>query len=209
MLQLIKRKKLYIVAAFISMCPAVILLIVFSNGFFKSKHVKLAEGFSTYQDLVEHSQIVVTATVVSKNNEFIYDDMTFAITEIEVKDCVRGKLNGKTVKVLQTKAEEDPYLIKGSDMLLFLSPYTGPIADNVYVINGLYYGQFSIKDNTLYEVQVEKEDMSILKNASLEKVLSDVRNTEYKETTYSINSVEDIEKANEREKELEAQINEN
>ena len=162
MLQLIKRKKLYIVAAFISMCPAVILLIVFSNGFFKSKHVKLAEGFSTYQDLVEHSQIVVTATVVSKNNEFIYDDMTFAITEIEVKDCVRGKLNGKTVKVLQTKAEEDPYLIKGSDMLLFLSPYTGPIADNVYVINGLYHGQFSIKDNTLYEVQVEKEDMSIL-----------------------------------------------
>ena len=183
---------------------------MFFNGTSKSIHSKLAEEFSTYQDLVEHYSIVVTATVVSQNNEFLYDDMTFPITEIETKACVRGEFEGETVRILQTKVEEDPYLIKGTDMLLFLSSYNnGSIADNVYVINGLYNGQFSTKDSTLYEVRAEKENMSILSNASFESVLSDIRNTEYKEMAYSMTSVEEIEKANEHENELETHIKEN
>lgn len=173
------------------------------------QNLKLADEFSTYAELIEHSPIVVTATVVSNNDEFEYDEMTFAITEVEVTDCVRGDLNGTTLRILQTKADEDPYLKKSTEVLLFLSEYSGPVAKNAYVINGLYNGQFTIKDNALYEVGMEYKTAPVLKNTNLESVLSDVRNTEYSAPASLAEPDEDVESANNAEKALESQYEEN
>lgn len=94
-------------------------------------------------------------------------------------------------------------------MLLFLSEYSGPAAKNAYVINGLYNGQFTIKDNALYEVGMEYKTAPVLENTNLESVLSDVRNTEYSAPASLAEPDEDVESANNAEKALEFQYEEN
>lgn len=188
---------------------AILVLMSLAAACSTQQNLKLADEFSTYAELIEHSPIVVTATVVSNNDEFEYDEMTFAITEVEVTDCVRGDLNGTTLRILQTKADEDPYLKKSTEVLLFLSEYSGLVAKNAYVINGLYNGQFTIKDNALYEVGMEYKTAPVLKNTNLESVLSDVRNTEYSAPASLAEPDEDVESANNAEKALESQYEEN
>lgn len=188
---------------------AILVLMSLAAACSTQQNLKLADEFSTYAELIEHSPIVVTATVVSNNDEFEYDEMTFAITEVEVTDCVRGDLNGTTLRILQTKADEDPYLKKSTEVLLFLSEYSGPVAKNAYVINGLYNGQFTIKDNALHEVGMEYKTAPVLKNTNLESVLSDVRNTEYSAPATLAEPDEDVESANNAEKALESQYEEN
>lgn len=202
------KKKVFITGGLVLVILAVAAVILLLSSDVMRPSVKLSEEFSTYEALIEHSPVVITATVVSDNKEFVYDDITFAITEVEVNDCVRGEVSSKTLRIMQTKAEEDPYLAKSTNVLLFLSEYKGPVAENVYVINGLYNGQFTIKDNTLYEAGLNLKVAPILKNTDLESVLSDVRNTAYKDITSPSSSDEDVEETNEREKELESQLEE-
>lgn len=167
--------------------------------------LKMSDDFSTYEDLVDHSPIVVMATVTSGNKEFDYAEMTFAITEVEIIDHVRGNESAKTLQILQTRSEEDPYLKKGTQVLLFLSEYNGPIAQNVYVINGLYNGQYVIDDGTLCTAKTANAKTTPLVNTDLESVILDVKNTEYKAATQEAPSIAEIEQANELEKELESQ----
>ena len=131
--------------------------------------------------------------------------MTFAITAVEPIDIVRGDVNAKTLRIMQTYSEEDPYLKKGTQVLLFLSEYDGPIAQDVFVINGLYNGQYVIDDGTLFSVKPGNVKTTVLTNTDLEKVVLDVKNTEYKAATQEAPSIAEIEQANELEKELESQ----
>jgi hypothetical protein len=175
-----KKKSRWIIAAIVLILSVAVLLffVITTNVTYGSG--KSVDTFSTYQDLVEKSPVAVIATVVSDNKEFVYDDIIFAVTEVEVKDCVRGDLGNLTLEILQTKMKEDPYLIKNTEVLLFLRKYKGHVAENVYIINGLHNGQFIIKDNTLHEVRAGYTT-AILKTADLESVIGDIKNTEYKE----------------------------
>ena len=94
---------------------------------------------------------------------------------------------------------------KGTQVLLFLSEYNGPIAQNVYVINGLYNGQYVIDDGTLCTAKTANAKTTPLAKTDLESVILDVKNTEYKAATQEAPSIAEIEQANELEKELESQ----
>ena len=110
---------------------------------------------------------------------------------------------------MQTYSEEDPYLKKGTQVLLFLSEYDGPIAQDVFVINGLYNGQYVIDDGTLFSVKPGNVKTAVLTNTDLEKVVLDVKNTEYTAVTQQAPSLEGVEQANELEKEMKSQENAN
>ncbi|HNZ41142.1 MAG TPA: hypothetical protein PKJ65_04570, partial [Clostridia bacterium] len=103
-----KKKSRWIIAAIVLILSVAVLLffVITTNVTYGSG--KSVDTFSTYQDLVEKSPVAVIATVVSDNKEFVYDDIIFAVTEIEVKDCVRGDLGNRTLEILQTKMKEDP-----------------------------------------------------------------------------------------------------
>lgn len=207
MLNRIKQKRVYIVAAIISMSLAVALLFYMSSRSTALPSLKMAEGFGTYDDLIGHSPIVITANVTSENKEFDYAEMTFAITEVEIIDLVRGDVNAKTLQIMQTLSVEDPYLKEGTQVLLFLSEYDGPIAQNVYVINGLYNGQYVIDDSTISAVASRNTKTSILADTDLESVILDVKNTKYTAVQQQAPSIEGIEQANELERALESQEN--
>ena len=208
MLKMIKQKRAYVFAAVISLSLAVALLFFMASRGATKPSLKIAEGFGTYNDLIDHSPIVITATVTSENKEFDYAEMTFAITAVEPIDIVRGDVNAKTLRIMQTYSEEDPYLKKGTQVLLFLSEYDGPIAQDVFVINGLYNGQYVIDDGTLFSVKPGNET-TVLTNTDLEKVVLDVKNTEYTAVTQQAPSLEGVEQANELEKEMKSQENAN
>lgn len=205
MLNMIKQKRVYVIAAIISMALSVALLFYMSSRGATMPNLKMADNFGTYEDLIDHSPIVIMATVTSENKEFDYAEMTFAITEVEIIDHVRGDVNAKTLQIMQTRSKEDPYLKKGTQVLLFLSEYNGPVAQNVYVINGLYNGQYVIDDGTLFTAKSENARTTLLANTDLESVIWDVKNTEYKAMAQEAPSIEGIEQANELEKELESQ----
>ena len=206
MLKMIKQKRAYVFAAVISLSLAVALLFFMASRGATKPSLKIAEGFGTYNDLIDHSPIVITATVTSENKEFDYAEMTFAITAVEPIDIVRGDVNAKTLRIMQTYSEEDPYLKKGTQVLLFLSEYDGPIAQDVF---GLYNGQYVIDDGTLFSVKPGNVKTTVLTNTDLEKVVLDVKNTEYTAVTQQAPSLEGVEQANELEKEMKSQENAN
>ena len=81
------------------------------------------------------------------------------------------------MRILQTKAEEDPFLVKNSEVILFLSEYIGPITEDAYVINGLQNGQYIVRDGLLHEVNLEHKRSAILEKTELSQVIFDVKTT--------------------------------
>ena len=65
------------------------------------------------------------------------------------------------------------------------------------------------KDNMLISVQTDKKETSILRSSKLEDVLLDVKNTEFREIVVSTATPDEIEKANQHEKDMEAQASQN
>ena len=203
MISFIKGKEKYILASVVSILLASAVIWFVRNNDSLKPSVKMSSEYGTYEELIGHSPIAVIGSVISGNKEFKYDGMRFAVTEVRVRDYIRGE-GPESIRILQTRSEEDPYLKKGTEVLLFLHRYEGPIEESVYVINGLYHGQYEVKDNVLYERNVDRENSSFLKYSNLERVLSDIRNTEFTEYVHPTYSEEEIEEMNRKEKEMES-----
>lgn len=102
--------------------------------------VEMVDNYESIDDLIKDSPIIVTGTVDSENNEFIYGEVPFALTKFRVETAVRGTVSD-TINILQTKSREDPFLTKGYRMVLFLDKYE--VKDNV-VIQKLTNRQFNV-----------------------------------------------------------------
>ncbi len=102
--------------------------------------VEMVDNYESIDDLIKDSPIIVTGTVDSENNEFIYGEVPFALTNFRVETAVRGTVSD-TINILQTKSREDPFLTKGYRMVLFLDKYE--VKDNV-VIQKLTNRQFNV-----------------------------------------------------------------
>lgn len=202
-----KTKNMHIIAIVVAAIVAVIMMsfLMNGNGFLAS--VKIHDEFSTYSQLIENSPVVIVGNVVSENKGIVYDGIKFAITEVAVGEVVRGDVKTKTIRILQTKAEEDPFLVKNSEVILFLSEYIGPITEDAYVINGLQNGQYIVRDGLLHEVNLEHKRSAVLEKTELSQVIFDVKNTEYRGATILQESEEEIREANEKEMELLEQLN--
>ncbi len=100
----------------------------------------MVDNYESIDDLIKDSPIIVTGTVDSENNEFIYGEVPFALTKFRVETAVRGTVSD-TINILQTKSREDPFLTKGYRMVLFLDKYE--VKDNV-VIQKLTNRQFNV-----------------------------------------------------------------
>ena len=72
-----------------------------------------------------------------------------------------------------------------------------------------YNGQYVIDDGTLFSVKPGNVKTTVLTNTDLEKVVLDVKNTEYTAVTQQAPSLEGVEQANELEKEMKSQENAN
>lgn len=146
-------KKSYLIISLV--CVLIISAVVFIN-FNTSNHFMpsgdLAYRYEKIDDIIRDSSVIVTGKAVSNNSEFEYGGVTFATTEYKIDKVIRGNDIPDTVKVLQTKMDIDPYIKKNEQKLLFLHKYEGPVAKDVFVITGLYLGQYSIIDDNVIPI---------------------------------------------------------
>jgi hypothetical protein len=132
-------------------------------------HLSRVEGYNSIDELIKDSPVIVVGLVASKNNEFTYgSEMTFALTEFKVETAVRGEIPD-TVNILQTYAYEDPYLVKGDRMILFIKHYTGPLTQNAYRLMGLFQGQYKIDGN-----EVIKDSQNIIADDEIKQTLGNI-----------------------------------
>lgn len=139
---------------------------------------KLAANYRSIDDLIKDSPVIVTGTVESINNEFVAMGVTFALTKFKVEASVRGEVSG-TINILQTKMAEDPFIKKGEKLMLFLERYEGPVAEDAYVMKGLFMGQYKIAGNTL----IKNPDNRLAGSEALENIQTFI--AKISETGYS------------------------
>lgn len=108
---------------------------------------KLTYMAENVDELISESSLIVEGVATEKQNEIIYQTVSFVTTNIKIKEVIKGSLNGKEITLLQTKIIEDPLVKKGGHVLLFLEKYDGPIIKDAYVCKGLYQGNYNIDDN--------------------------------------------------------------
>jgi hypothetical protein len=105
---------------------------------------KMADNYTSVDDLIKDSPVIVVGTVDSTNSEFSWGEVPFALTKFKIETAIRGTVPA-TINILQTKSSDDPFLQKGNRMVLFLVKYTGPVTEDAYRMKGLYQGQYTIK----------------------------------------------------------------
>ncbi len=107
-------------------------------------HADMVDNYESIDDLIKDSPIIVIGTVNGENKELEYGHVTFALTEFKVETAIRGAVP-ETINILQTRMAEDPYIKNGDRMVLFLTKYTGPVAEDAYRMKGLYQGQYKVE----------------------------------------------------------------
>lgn len=176
-----------------------------------------SEIFNNVNELAESSPIVIVGQVKSDRKSFEYSSVTFFESRIQVKDIYRdteGKLNKNgTITLLQNDIYEvDPVVKKGEKVLLFLKKYEGPVIADAYRIIGLYQGHYKVSnEGKLVAVGNQKEhklkDIDTFELSTLEKVLE---NSPYVQVNIGVpRTEEEIEAANEKEKQLQEEYSNN
>lgn len=138
----------------------------------------LAANYRSIDDLIKDSPFIVTGTVESVNDEFVVMGVSFALTKFKIVNSIRGEISGN-INILQTKIAEDPFIMKGEKLMLFLERYEGPVAEDAYVMKGLFMGQYKIAGNTL----IKNPDNRLSGSEALENIQTFI--AKINETGYS------------------------
>ncbi|QDX92397.1 hypothetical protein C2W64_01370 [Brevibacillus laterosporus] len=113
------------------------------------------ENFDSIDDLKESSEVIAEVEIM-KDEGFEYRNVIFTLSESKLQKVYKGDFKeGDTLEILETGGFKDgvEYTFEGNEVLkekdtaiVFLEKYEGPVAENAYVIKGVYQGKF-IKNN--------------------------------------------------------------
>jgi hypothetical protein len=167
---------------YVIICLLGMLAFVSCNCSPQSGEAELVYNFQSIDELIQNSPTIVIGTVDGPNEEFVYGEVTFALTKFKVEQVVRGTVPAE-INILQTKMNEDPFLKNGDKMVLFLTKYEGPVTKNAYVIMGLYQGQYTIEGTTVIKNENNKLTGSEFLQ-SLDILISRINTVGYHPKTY-------------------------
>ncbi|CAM2773777.1 hypothetical protein PASE110613_00100 [Paenibacillus sediminis] len=130
-------------------------------------HFDLTESFDSIESL-EQSASLIANVKVNSSKSFTYGNVVFTLSNVSVNKAYKGEAD-KTINILETGGiGEDGlyYTVEGNDVLLknqqaivYLEKYDGPIAENAYVIKGVYEGKFKIQNGKLLPPKETKGDI--------------------------------------------------
>lgn len=116
------------------------------------------ESFSSIEQLKDNSELIAEVEI-EKADSFQYKHVVFTLSEAKLLHVYKGEVqNGETVKILETGGYKDgkEYTFEGNKAfteketaIVFLEKYEGPIADDAYVIAGVYQGKFVTDGQTV------------------------------------------------------------
>lgn len=126
---------------------------------------ELERIYSSVEELKNDAEFMVDIRVNSTQS-LQYKEVVFTLSEVNVNQVYSGMLNTKNITILETGGiynnrnhtfNGNEALKTGDEAVLFIKKYEGPVAQDVYVILGVYQGKFSLKDGD--EIIPSKEVM--------------------------------------------------
>ncbi|MEK3882447.1 hypothetical protein [Paenibacillus sp. PL2-23] len=142
-------------------------------------HFDLVEKFDSVEELYEKSNIIAQVKV-GNTNTIEYGNVAFTLSNVEIIKVFKGDLDKKsTISILETggthdgliyRAEGNAVFTKSDQAIVYLEKYEGPIADNSYVIKGVYQGKFKVNGEKITppnEVDGNIESVKSIKDLKL------------------------------------------
>lgn len=127
---------------------------------------KLAYTATSLDALSEDCELIVRVNTTDNIKNITYSDVDFTLTGVNVLEVIKGNttLEGKTIKLFQTKGmKEDPRLKSNQELLLFLYQYEGPVTKDIcYVSLGLYQGMYKLANKQLTPLYEKEDEISTL-----------------------------------------------
>lgn len=148
------------------------LVLIFGFVLIKQNFVssaKLSGDYISDQDLLDKSSYVVQGIVVGRNEVLNYSSLEFITFDFLIKEKIKGNLVEKNIRILQTIVPNDDtfkLLERGTDYILFIDDYIGPIIENAYVICGVDLGKIKISNGNVVFNQRQLETFRILKQGN-------------------------------------------
>lgn len=130
---------------------------------------KLTYYAKDLDSLIKDSPLIVVAQATDSQTEQTFQMADFVFTQLNVKSILKDNgLIGDKISLLQTVADFDPTVAKGSTVLLFLYKYEGPIpgSADAYICQGCYQGNYTITGDKI----VPSKDNNAKLSADIQKI---------------------------------------
>ncbi|GGG91028.1 hypothetical protein [Paenibacillus radicis (ex Gao et al. 2016)] len=121
-----------------------------------SMHFDLSESFQSV-DQLRTSSPVIARVKINTTKSYPYSNVVFTLSEASVQKVYKGQL-GKQIHILETGgsygglhylAEGNAVFASNDEAVVFLEKYEGPVAEDAYVIKGVYQGKFKVAGERL------------------------------------------------------------
>lgn len=118
-------------------------------------HGSVAEKYEGIDALHDDSLVIARVEIIN-NKTIIFNRVPFTISNAEIIELYKGTTDNNKISILETGGTVDRinYVFEGNSVfkandsaIVFLKKYEGPIAENAYVISGVYQGKF-LTDNS-------------------------------------------------------------
>lgn len=118
-------------------------------------HGSVTEKYEGIDALYDDS-LVIARVEINNNKTIIFNRVPFTISDAEILELYKGTTDINKISILETGGTVDRknYVFEGNSVfrindsaIVFLKKYEGPIAENAYVISGVYQGKF-LTDNS-------------------------------------------------------------
>ncbi|MFF0827248.1 hypothetical protein ACFYU8_10235 [Brevibacillus sp. NPDC003359] len=118
----------------------------------------VVEGFDSIKKLNESAEVIAEVEI-NESESFQYKNVVFTISDAKVKQVYKGDVDPENViKILETGGYKDgtEYTFEGNEVFetgekayVYLEKYEGPVAEDAYVIKGVYQGKFLEEEGKL------------------------------------------------------------
>ncbi|MED1919810.1 hypothetical protein P4V64_31525 [Bacillus thuringiensis] len=118
----------------------------------------VVEGFDSIKKLNESAEVIAEVEI-NESKSFQYKNVVFTLSDAKVKQLYKGDVDPENViKILETGGYKDgtEYTFEGNEVFetgekayVYLEKYEGPVAEDAYVIKGVYQGKFLEEEGKL------------------------------------------------------------
>jgi hypothetical protein len=145
--------------------------------------LSLSEEFHSIKELRDRAELIALVSVKNAKPLSVAN-ATFTLSESEIVKVFKGKPSKSVINILETGGidekgrmvvfDENPVFRKNEQAIVFLERYVGNVADDAYVILGVYQGKFIIddQDKIIPPKNVSEKLVSITSRNELLKLLN-------------------------------------
>jgi hypothetical protein len=137
-------------------------------------HYDLRESFDSVDGLYKSATLVAQVTI-NDTTAFEYGNIGFSLSDANVVKVFKGDLGSENLRILETggthdgliyKNEGNSVFEKSEQAIVFLEKYIGPVAEDAYIIKGLYQGKFIIDGQKVIPPFEVSEDIASVRSIS-------------------------------------------